>query len=103
MSKLSPNKQLQSWIRTQHLICQGTDFIFETVDQSLLDRFESCLDALGGHVLSVKDVGHWPMGPRRSFKILRAVARVPRPLCNETVSYWATYGSSQTRYSEISK
>ena len=62
MSKLSPNKQLQSWIRTHHLICQGTDFIFETVDQMLIERFESCLNELGGKVLSVKDVGHWPMG-----------------------------------------
>ncbi|MBC1259718.1 CpeR family transcriptional regulator [Synechococcus sp. BSF8S] len=103
MSSHSPEKQLQSWIRSHHLICNGTDFIFETVDQSLIDRFESCLTALGGQVLSVKDVGQWPMGPRRSFKILRAVARVPRPICNETVSYWANHGSNRTRYSEISQ
>jgi phycoerythrin-associated linker protein len=102
MNKLSPHKQLQSWIRTQHLICHGTDFIFETVDQTLIDRFESCLHSLGGKVVSVKDVGHWPMGPHRSFRILRAVARVPRPMGHEVVSYWATYGSSRTRYSEIS-
>jgi len=102
MSKISPEKQLQSWIRSQHLICQGTDFIFETVDQTLIDRFESCLNTLGGEILCVKEVGHWPMGPRRSFKILRAIARVPRPHCHEAVSYWANHGSSHTRYSEIS-
>ena len=26
--------QIKSWIRSQHLICEGSDFIFETVDQT---------------------------------------------------------------------
>jgi len=101
MNKSTPEHQLRAWIRSQHLICEGTNFVFETVDQSLIDRFESCLNSLGGEILTVKEVGHWPMGPKRSFKILRAVARVPRPTCNAVVSYWACNGSSQTRYSEI--
>jgi phycoerythrin-associated linker protein len=103
MGSTSPEKQLRSWIRSQHLICEGTNFIFETVDQTLIDRFESCLTSLGGQILTVHEVGHWPMGPRRCFKILRATARVPRPSCNDVVSYWACHGSTQTRYSEISK
>lgn len=103
MGKISPEKQLESWIRSNHLICEGSNFIFETVDQTLIDRFEDCLNSLGGEILTVHDVGDWPMGPRRCFKILRAVARVPRPTCSSVVSYWACNGSSHTRYSEISK
>ncbi|NBV69332.1 MAG: hypothetical protein EBR69_01235 [Synechococcaceae bacterium WB4_2_0805] len=40
-------KQLKEWIRSHHLICVGTDFVFETIDQTQLDRFENCLEALG--------------------------------------------------------
>ena len=72
-------KQLKGWIRSQHLICEGTDFIFETVDQTQLEKFEKCMDQIGGKVRQIKAVGNWPMGPNRSFKILRAIASVPRP------------------------
>lgn len=95
-------KQLRTWIRSQHLICQGTDFIFETVDQAQLERFESCLGSIGGRVREVKAVGNWPMGPNRSFKILRAIASVPRPGGEDLVQYWASRGANKTRYSEIS-
>ena len=71
-------KQLKAWIRSQHLICEGTDFIFETVDQTHLEKFETCIEQLGGKVRKVSAAGNWPMGPRRIFKILRATAG-PRP------------------------
>ena len=86
-------KQLKTWVRSQHLICVGTDFIFETVDQTQLDKFEMCIQSI---------VGNWPMGPRRSFKILRATCSVPRPGGENIVTYWAKKGSRQTRYSDIS-
>ena len=95
------NKQIKSWIRSQHLICVGTDFIFETVDQTQLEKFEQCIQEIGGRVRTVKAVGNWPMGPNRSFKILRAISSVPRPGGEELVTYWAKKGSNQTRYSEI--
>ena len=95
------NKQIKSWIRSQHLICAGTDFIFETVDQTQLEKFEKCIQEIGGRVRTVKAVGNWPMGPKRSFKILRAIASVPRPGGEELVTYWAKKGKNQTRYSEI--
>ena len=103
MGTKSPERQLESWIRSQHLICRGTDFIFETVDQSLIERFEHCLLSLGGEIISIQEVGAWPMGPRRTFKILRALAKVPRPAGHAIVSYWASYGSTKTRFSEISE
>ena len=95
-------KQLKEWIRSHHLICVGTDFVFETIDQTQLDRFENCLEALGGHIRQIEAVGHWPMGPNRSLKILRAIASVPRPNAQMFVQYWANKGSPNTRFSEIS-
>ena len=94
-------KQMKSWIRSQHLICVGTDFIFETVDQTQLEKFEDCVQAIGGRIRTVKAIGNWPMGPRRSFKILQATASVPRPGGQDLVTYWAKKGSKSTRYSEI--
>ena len=96
-------KQLRAWIRSQHLICQGTDFIFETVDQAQLERFEACLQSLGGHLRQVEAVGNWPMGPNRVFKVLRATATVPRPLGVPLVEYWGKRGKNQTRYAEINQ
>ena len=95
------DKQLKAWIRSQHLICEGSDFIFETVDQSQLEKYEACLQAIGGRIRSIKAVGNWPMGPKRSFKILRATASVPRPGGETLVTYWAKKGQPTTRYSEI--
>jgi phycoerythrin-associated linker protein len=46
-------------------------------------------------------VGNWPMGPNRSFKVLRAVASIPRPGGEELVQYWASRGGRSTRFSEI--
>ena len=62
------NKQIKSWIRSQHLICAGTDFIFETVDQTQLEKFERCIEEIGGRVRSVKAVGNWPMGQTDHLK-----------------------------------
>ena len=69
---LDHGKQIKAWIRSQHLICDGTDFIFETVDQTQLEKFELCIESMGGKVRAIKAVGNWPMGLNRSFKILRA-------------------------------
>lgn len=95
-------KQLKNWIRSQHLICSGQDFIFETVDQAQLERFDKCIKDIGGEIGSVRSTGNWPMGPRRTFKILRVQALVPRPGGLEIQAYWAKYGSFKTRFSEIS-
>ena len=102
MSLSEHQKLLRGWIRSQHLICKGTDFCFETVDQTQLEKFELAIVALGGSVRSIEAVGNWPMGPRRSFKILRALASVPRPGGEEIVTYWAKRGAQTTRYNEIS-
>ena len=59
---LDYGKQIKAWIRSQHLICDGTDFIFETVDQTQLEKFELCIESMGSKVRAVKAVGNWPMG-----------------------------------------
>ena len=84
---LDSEKQIKAWIRSQHLICEGSDFIFETVDQTQLEKFERCIELMGSKVRTVKAVGNWPMGPNRSFKVLRAIASVPRPGGEELVTY----------------
>ena len=98
---LDYEKQMKAWIRSHHLICVGSDFIFETVDQTQLDKFDLCIQAVGGKIRTVKAIGNWPTGPRRSFKILQATASVPRPGGENLVTYWAKKGSKATRYSEI--
>ena len=102
MSQPDAEKQLKAWIRSQHLICEGTDFIFETVDQTQLEKFEHCIELIGGRVRKIAAAGNWPMGPRRTFKILRATAGVPRPGGETLVTYWTKRGNSRTRYAEIS-
>ena len=54
---LDHDKLLKAWIRSQHLICEGSDFIFETVDQSQLEKYESCLQAIGGRIRASKPLG----------------------------------------------
>jgi phycoerythrin-associated linker protein len=53
-------------------------------------------------VRKIAAAGNWPMGPRRTFKILRATAAVPRPGGESLVTYWAKRGTKRTRYAEIS-
>lgn len=101
MSTIEAEKQLKAWIRSQNLICEGTDFIFETVDQKHLEKFEDCIQLIGSSVRKVAATGNWPMGPNRAFKILRATASVPRPGGESLVTYWAKRGNSKTRYSDI--
>jgi phycoerythrin-associated linker protein len=101
MENIEIEKLLKGWIRTQHLICLSNQFIFETVDQTALEKFEHCIVLLGGQIRSITAIGNWPMGPRRSFKILRAIALIPSSNSKSLVIYWAKRGSITTRYHEI--
>ena len=84
MSAIEAEKQLKTWIRSQHLICEGTDFIFETVDQTHLEKFERCIEAIGGRVrkLQLPATGRWGQGaPSKSC--------VPQQLFPDpVVSHW---------------
>jgi len=70
MSAIEAEKQLKTWIRSQHLICEGTDFIFETVDQPTSKNSSVALkpsvDACDK--LQLPATGRWGHGaPSRSF------------------------------------
>ena len=92
---------MKSWIRSQHLICVGTDLSLKR------------LIKLNSISLSVHSSNWWTNKNSQSnwqladgtktitFKILRATAAVPRPGGESLVTYWAKRGSNTTRYSEI--
>lgn len=101
MESIEIENLLKGWIRSQNLICISNQFVFETVDQTALEKFENCIVLLGGQIKSITAIGNWPMGPRRSFKILRAIALIPKTNSQNLVIYWAKKGSKNTRYNEI--
>jgi phycoerythrin-associated linker protein len=101
VSMLPPiaQKKMQCWIRSRHLIYSGNFFIYETVDYSAVDRFDSCIEALGGAVISVNSVGKVWMGDRRQVILYRAKASLLTPH-HDLHHYWIKYGSFRTRFDE---
>ncbi|MFM7449046.1 MAG: CpeR family transcriptional regulator [Leptolyngbyaceae cyanobacterium] len=90
-------KKMQCWIRSRHLICSGNFFIFETVDYSAVERFDQCIAALGGTVISVDPVGKLWMGDHRQVILYRAKASLHTP-CHTLKQYWLKYGSFRSRF-----
>ena len=90
-------KKMQCWIRSRHLICSGNFFIFETVDYSAVDRFDECIVALGGTIISVDPVGKIWMGDHRQVILYRAKASLHTP-CHTLKQYWLKYGSFRSRF-----
>lgn len=90
-------KKVQSWIRSRHVICSGNFFIFETVDNSALDRFTDCIVALGGTIISVDSIDKIWMGDHRQVILYRATASLHTPHHN-LKQYWIKYGSFRTRF-----
>jgi phycoerythrin-associated linker protein len=101
VSMLPPiaQKKMQCWIRSRHLIYSGNFFIYETVDYSAVDRFDRCIEALGGAVISVNSVGKVWMGDRRQVILYRAKASLQTPH-HDLHHYWIKYGSFRTRFDE---
>jgi phycoerythrin-associated linker protein len=91
-------KKMQCWIRSRHLICSGNFFIFETVDYSAVERFNQCVAALGGTVVSVDPVDKIWMGDHRQVFLYRAKASLHTP-CHKLKLYWIKYGGFRTRFS----
>ena len=84
MSASEAEKQLKTWIRSQHLICEGTDFIFETVDQTHLEKFERCIEAIGGRVRKIAAAGNCRWGQGAPSKSCVPQQQFPDPV----VSHW---------------
>lgn len=90
-------KKLQGWIRSRHLICSGSFFIFETVDYGMIDRFSDCVSVLGGAVISVDPVDKVWMGKHRQVMLYRVRASLLTP-SHKLKQYWIKYGSFRTRF-----
>ena len=97
----SAKKRLQSWIRSRHVIGSGNFFVFETVDYSALERFNDCIAALGGAVISVDLIGKIWMGDHRQVILYRAKASLHTPH-HDLRDYWIKYGSFRTRFAQPS-
>ncbi|MEM6599550.1 MAG: CpeR family transcriptional regulator [Cyanobacteria bacterium P01_D01_bin.36] len=92
-------KKMQAWIRSRHLICSGNFFVFETVEYSTVDKFESCVEALGGTLISVEPLKKIWIGDHRRVVLYHAKASLHTPH-HELNQYWIKYGSFRTRFDE---
>ncbi len=92
-------KKMQCWIRSRHLIYSGNFFIYETVDFSAVERFDECIEALGGTVIAVSSVGKIWIGDHRQVILYRTKASLHTPY-HALQQYWIKYGSFRTRFDE---
>ncbi|MGB7085811.1 MAG: CpeR family transcriptional regulator [Phormidesmis sp.] len=92
-------KKMQAWIRSRHLICAGNFFIFETVEFSTVDKFQDCVEALGGTLISVEPLKKIWIGTHRRVVLYRAKASLHTPH-HELNQYWIKYGSFRTRFDD---
>lgn len=90
-------KKMQGWIRSRHLICSGSFFVFETVDYGTIERFSDCISVLGGAVISVDPVDKVWMGNHRQVLLYRVRASLLTP-GHKLKQYWIKYGSFRTRF-----
>ncbi|MGD1862138.1 MAG: CpeR family transcriptional regulator [Leptolyngbyaceae cyanobacterium] len=97
MLPLEAQKKVQAWIRSRHLICSGSFFIFETVDYGTIERFSDCVSTLGGTIISVEPVDKIWMGNHRQVMLYRVKASLLTPGHN-LKQYWIKYGSFRTRF-----
>jgi phycoerythrin-associated linker protein len=97
MLPLEAQKKMQSWIRSRHLICSGHFFVFESPDNSAIERFTDCVEVLGGTLISVEPIDKLWVGQHRQVFLYQARASlfVPWP---DLKAYWLKYGSFRSRF-----
>ena len=93
------SKKMKAWIRSRHLICSGNFFVFETVEASTVDKFEACVGALGGTLISVEPLKKIWIGTHRRVVLYQAKASLHTPH-HDLNQYWIKYGSFRTRFDE---
>ena len=92
-------KKMQNWIRSRHLICTKNLLVFETFDYSAIERFEKCLDSLGGKLVSVDTLKKVRRGNHRRVFLYQAKGKFDQP--NHPIQqYWYENGSIYTRFDE---
>lgn len=92
-------KKMQAWIRSRHLICSGHFFIFETLEYSSVERFEECVNSLGGTLISVEPIKKIWIGDRRQVLLYQAKASLHTPH-HELKQYWIKFGGFHTKFDE---
>jgi phycoerythrin-associated linker protein len=92
-------KRMQAWIRSRHLIRAGNFFMFETVEYSTIEKFQECVQALGGSLISVEPTKKIWIGNHRRVMLYQAKASLHTPH-HDLVQYWIKYGSFHTRFDE---
>ena len=92
-------KKMQAWIRSRHLIFCGQLLIFETLDYPAVERFEECVNSLGGCLISVEPGKRLWMGNHRQVILYQAKASLHTPH-HELRQYWFKYGCFQTRFDQ---
>ncbi|MEL7035030.1 MAG: CpeR family transcriptional regulator [Cyanobacteria bacterium J06592_8] len=92
-------KKMKAWIRSRHLICSGNFFIFETLDCSVIERFEECVKSLGGAIISVEPNRLIWRGNHRRVVLYQVKASLHTPH-HDLKQYWFNYGSSYTRFDD---
>ena len=76
-------------------------FIFETLEYSTIERFEKCVEGLGGTFISVEPVRKVWIGNHRQVILYQAKASLHTPH-HELKQYWIKYGGFYTRFDEKS-
>ncbi|MBE9076377.1 CpeR family transcriptional regulator [Romeria aff. gracilis LEGE 07310] len=92
-------KKMQAWIRSRHLICSGSFFILETVEYSTVEKYQACVKALGGTLISVEPLKKIWIGNHRRVVLYHAKASLHTPHHN-LYQYWIKYGSFRTCFDE---
>ncbi|NCO73966.1 MAG: CpeR family transcriptional regulator [Cyanobacteria bacterium] len=99
--KITPilaTKKLQIWIKSHHLICQGHFFILETVEYSMIERFEEYISILGGSLICVESPKKVSMGNHRQVILYQAKASLHTP--HQLKEYWQKYGAIRTKFDQ---
>ncbi|BAQ63870.1 CpeR family transcriptional regulator [Geminocystis sp. NIES-3709] len=97
VTSLSATKKLQVWIKSNHLICDGNFFVLETVEYSMVERFEQYITILGGSLISVESRKKITIGNRRQVILYQAKASLHTPY-HDLKEYWHKYGSLSTKF-----
>ena len=92
-------KKMEAWIRSSHLIFLDNFLIFETLDYSAIERFESSIASLNGTFISVAIKEKIWMGNHRQVILYQAKAYLAVPN-HQLKQYWIKYGAFYTRFDQ---
>lgn len=92
-------KKLQTWIKSRHLICSANFFVLQTVEYSMIERFEEYITTLGGSLISVESLKKVPIGNHRQVILYQAKASLHTPH-HQLKEYWQRYGGISSKFEQ---